>query len=1745
MPTAVHLLREHADTRPSDHAFRFVDEGMTPVSYQELDVAARKVAAALIDAGATGRPVLLLYPPGREYVAGFLGCLYAGALAVPAYPPDPTRLERTLPRLRALTADCGARIALSITGLAEAARSLREQAPELAALRWLATDALPDSLAGSWTQPRLDERTPALLQYTSGSTGTPKGVLLSHANLLHNSGLIHRGFESTRDDIGMSWLPPYHDMGLIGGILQPIYGGFTPALMSPLRFLHRPMAWLEAISQLGVTISGGPNFAFDLCVRKSTPQQRAELDLSRWTVAFCGAEPVRADTLDRFAEAFAPAGFRYDAFYPCYGMAEATLIVTGGRRHVSPTVHLGSPSQRPGAGRQVTCGRALGGQHLVIVDPDTAAECPPGTVGEIWLNGPSVAEGYWHRPEETERTFRARLRSDPDRHYLRTGDLGFLDANRELVVTGRRKDLIIVRGRNIYPQDLEHTVEAGVPWLRPGCGAAFAVERESGERVGVACEIARRDATPPAAEIIAAVRQTVAETHEVGLSLVVLLAPGQVPKTSSGKIQRYACQLRYLAGDFSPDSPGVVACWDETDPGTGSAAGSVDSLDPLTAVVARALEVPVESVRPDTPLTRLGLDSLRAIELRHSLEADLGVRVSLSELLSGADLNTLARHAEHAEGGVEPVHQATRSASPDTPAGPEYELPAGEGQRALWFVQRWAPETTAYQISRAARIDSELDVDRLDRAFRDLVDRHPSLRTSLPDRDGEPVQRVRPWSGPVLARHDATGLDEAGLRNLMQAEASRPFDLGQGPLFRATLFTRGPADHVLLVSLHHVITDFWSLSLMVRELLARYRSGEVNPPTSGGHRVQALDPVVEAARLEYWRRTLRGAPPMLDLPTSFPRPKLQSLRGARRRFRLDPDRLRALDEFAGNAGVTRFVALLAGFAALLARYTRDTEVVIGTPTAGREHHDSRDQLGYFVTPVPLRIPVPPGISFRELARQVRETVLGALDHAVPFPRLVEAVRPLRDPGRPVLTQAMLVLHQPPAGTPDLGGFAVADETARTDLGGLLARPLGLAASDSAFDLSLILAEVAGGLSGVVEYCPDLFDADTVSGLTDHLAGLLAAAVTRPDAPLATVDPLDDATRKQVLAIGDLGAVPYADRTTVHALLSRQATRNPDAVAVVSGSRTMSYSELDRRSDQVAAVLRDRYGVARGSLVAVLLERDDPDLVVSFWGILKAGAAYLPLDPKLPRNRLDWMLRDAAPVALITDTAMSDRLPDRSGTVRCRLDEVDWNRVDPAAAGDAGAGPDDLAYVFYTSGSTGRPKGVMVPHRGVCNLAEAFATRFGIGSADRVLQYASCGFDAWILETVPAQLRGAALHLVPAEAVPPGPLLVELLERQQVTAAILAPAVLAALPETARLPRLTRLVSAADVCPVDLVDRWAPGRHFLNAYGPTEVTVCATTAVCRPSPRRPPIGGPLDNVRLYVLDRSMRPVPEGVPGELYIGGPGITWGYLNRPALTAERFLPDPFGATPGARLYRTGDRVRWLAGGELDFLGRVDQQVKIRGVRIEPGEVEARLMELARPREVAVIARDRPERVEEAVELVAYLVADTHRPAVAELRAGLRAELPEPLVPSAFVYLDRLPRGASGKLDRQALPAPTLADRGVSASVAPGTDLERTVAEVWAAALGHQTVGARDHFFDELGGSSLVVAKVTTELGRRLGREIPVTHLFEHPTVESLARRLRQEAAPDAPVTDPTGQSQGERVAEARRKALARRRNRR
>jgi acyl-CoA synthetase (AMP-forming)/AMP-acid ligase II len=569
--TLVDLLRYRALHQPCKIAFTFLQDGETEASsltYQELDRQARAIAAQMQSLGGRGERALLLYPPGLEFIEAFFGCLYAGVVAVPAYPPRP---NQCLSRLQAIVADAQATIALTTTTVLSNVERQFAQSGNLQDLRWLATDNIASALASDWQEPTVSSDNLAFLQYTSGSTGTPKGVMVSHGNLLHNSALIHKCFEHTPNSRGVIWLPPYHDMGLIGGVLQPLYGGFAVTLMSPTAFLQKPLRWLQAISRYKATTSGGPNFAYDLCVRKIKPEHLASLDLSSWEVAFNGAEPIRAETLERFAAAFEPCGFRASAFYPCYGMAETTLIVSGGLKTAPPvlkTVQGDALEQNrvvpafrntDGARTLVGCGQTWLGQQIVIADPETLTRCGGNEVGEIWVCGKSVAQGYWRKPEETEKTFNAYLADTDEGPFFRTGDLGFLQDG-DLFITGRLKDVVIIRGRNHYPQDIELTVEKSHPALRSACGAAFAVEVKGQERLVVVQEVERSYLRKlDVNEVVGNIREMVAQEHDLQVYTVLLLKTGSIPKTSSGKIQRHACQNRFLTGSLD-----VVEDWSES-----------------------------------------------------------------------------------------------------------------------------------------------------------------------------------------------------------------------------------------------------------------------------------------------------------------------------------------------------------------------------------------------------------------------------------------------------------------------------------------------------------------------------------------------------------------------------------------------------------------------------------------------------------------------------------------------------------------------------------------------------------------------------------------------------------------------------------------------------------------------------------------------------------------------------------------------------------------------------------------------------------------------------------------------------------------------------------------------------------------------------------------------------------------------------------------------------------------------------
>ncbi|WKZ47158.1 MAG: amino acid adenylation domain-containing protein [Anaerolineales bacterium] len=2844
--TLLGLLRMRAESHPDRLAYRYLQDNedeIVAITYAELDRRARAIGAWLETHGARGERVLLLYPAGLDYIASFFGCLYAGAAAVPAYPP---RLNRPVPRIQAIVADSQAKFALTTSAILHNIEQRFEQSPDLHALSWLNTEQVSPSLEAEWRDPNVDADTLAFLQYTSGSTSQPKGVMLTHGNLMHNLKAIRHGFQLDVTDTGVFWLPSYHDMGLIGGILEPMFMSVASTLMSPVSFLQKPFRWLDAISKYKATTSGAPNFAYDLCVDKITQEQLETLDLSAWKLAFCGAEPIRPETLERFARTFGLVGFRKSSFYPCFGMAESTLIVSGGDGPAEPRtltvdrkalerdqVATASPNDA-NALTMVNCGKSIVDQRIVIVNPATLNQCAENEVGEIWVTGPSVAKGYWGLEDETRYTFGAHTADTHDGPFMRTGDLGFLQ-NGELFITGRLKDLIIIHGSNHYPQDIELTVEASHPALQSSAGAAFSVSENGKEQLVIVQEVTRQGRQADVNEVASAIRQAVAEKHDLQAFAIALVKPMSIPKTSSGKIQRRATKADFLNGELElvgewrknlpsplrqaqrgaltplplgegdsgslllsgeglgmresrashssqpkqntqtiqsflltrvasmlemdasaidprqpftyyglgsvqavsltgdlesflnrklsptlawdyptieslsnflandsqpakistpqptfsnvnepiaivglscrfPQAEGPQAFWEllrngvdavtevpserwdvdqfhadepaagkvttrfgafldnvdlfdpaffgispreaaRMDPqqrlllevswealenafipptslagtrtgvfvgissydysrlqfddhemidayaGTGNAhsiaanrlsyvfdlrgpsmavdtacssslvsvhlacqslrsgesdvalaggvnliltpeltitfsqarmlapdghcktfdanadgyvrgegcgvvvlkrlsdamrdgdnilalirgsavnqdgrsngltapnglaqqdvirtalnqagvtpnqisyieahgtgtplgdpiemaslnavlngdsnqrviVGSVKTnighlesaagiaglikvvlamqnesipphlhlkeinpylsldgsrieigtylrpwkrrdqprfagvssfgfggtnahivlsdapslesdsllsttlerprhlmtlsaknesslqqlaqslsdsirntqyevrditftsnttrshfehrlaiqasvkdellkglddflstiverdgiplatdsagyhpaprnsnvitgyakpsaqpkiaflftgqgsqyagmgkqlyetqpvfratldecaailnpilnrslleiifadkndstinqttytqpalfafeyalaqmwlswgikphavmghsvgeyvaacvagafslenglrliaergrlmgglpdngtmvavfadaskitdtlkpfanqvsiaasngpdntvisgeksaiqsvvdeltkfgisskpltvshafhsplmdsildefesfaqriqfsnsqillisnvtgevashldatywrdhiraevkfsagmqslvdlgidafieigpapvllgmgkrclpesksawlpslrqnqdewqtiLDSLAKLYVQGAEVdwngfdrgysrkkvalpnypfdrqrywldvdanketrkqvdrdtgkqvntvsprsngkakdekvverkngkvranpplplgeglgrraePVEAVRErldhqltkdgienfiqqqtarilgmdatrlslDTPLDTLGLDSLMAMELKNSLEKNLGAQISVASLLQGPTIASLAAEALTNLKSAKTENDAQFIVAQNASS----ESPLSVGQQALWFLHQLMPDELSFNVAGALRIRGELNIPALQSAFDQLVARHESLRSTFHAVNGEPIQRVHDSMNGIFRLADSSTLDDDTLRDQLARDAHASFDLEAGPVIRAALHRTRDDSHILLLAMDHIVTDFWSMTVLARELLMLYEAnkralGGVLAAEDGGliklpelparysDYVRWEATMLESGRGEtlwnYWQTQLRAQLPALNLPTDRPRSPMQTYRGDSEHLFMDAELYEQLKTLAQENGATLFMTLLAAFQTLLHRYSNQEEFLVGSVTAGRSHAELSNLVGYFINPIALKADFSGNPSFSELLQRVKQTALGAFEHQdYPPALLAKRLGIQRDSSRPPLFETMFILQKAhESDVQALSPFALGLDGARMEASGLVLESIALGGEPAQFDMTMMMAELNNGLAAALQYNVDLFDAETIQRMLKHFDALLHEIAADPTKPVSTYSLLDDLEQQKILVEWNQTQADYPREAGVHELFEAQAKKTPDAVAVqydhrpegLDGEtqrrdenlRDVTYKELNKRADDVAKVLVAN-GVKPNTLVGLFVSRS-VEMLVGLLGVLKAGGAYLPLDPSFPSERLAFMLEDSNASIILTLTSLLSQIPENKAEVICldALDEAKGKRGKKAKAS-----ADDLAYIIYTSGSTGKPKGVQIHHRAVVNFLCSMQKDLGINAFDSLLAVTTLSFDIAVLELLLPLTVGAKVVIASSEVVADGALLAQSLTDSQITFMQATPASWRLLLEVGWTgkPDL-KILCGGEALTNDLAEKLLQrGAQLWNVYGPTETTIWSTIykvdSIQAGISNTVPIGKPIANTQIYILDSNLQPAPIGVIGDLYIGGDGVSRGYLNRPELTSERFIINPF--DDSTTIYKTGDLARYLADGNIEFFGRSDQQVKVRGYRIETGEIEVALMGHPSVKQAVVVAWK--ERSSDAA-LVAYVVSAVPGEEVehVHLRDYLRTKLPEYMVPSVFVNLESLPLTPNGKVDRKALPAPSQARADLRAQyVAPRTPLEEELADVCAQVLGlsAEQVGVNDNFFD-LGGHSLLGTRLVFLLREKYGlqaADLPLRALFENPTVANLA----------------------------------------
>jgi len=1609
------------------------------VSYAELNRRANRLAHHLRSLG-VGPDVRvgICVERSLEMMVGLLALLKAGGAYVPLDPGYPAE------RLAYMLEDSAPAAVLTQSHLRDRVDVAGVPVIELDDASAWASEADTNPGRGGLTPDHL-----AYVMYTSGSTGRPKGVAVRQRNVVNRLTWMQRDWGLAPGDAILQSTTLSFDVSVYE-VLWPISVGGRVVLARADGQMD-PGYLVDAIQSERINIVNFVPSMLQLFLEH--PQVERCTYLHR---APCGGEALSPTLARRFRERL-PWVSLHNRYGPTEAAASVTMRVEGQERGGSP----------------VPIGRPVANTRVYVLDA-RGEPVPVGVAGELYIGGVGVGRGYLDRPEQTAERFVADPFSrEPGARLYRTGDLARWLADGTVEFLGRTDFQVKVRGFRIELGEIEGRLAA-----HPGVRDAVVLAREDvpGDKRLVAYVVGDADTESLRAHLAAALPEYMVPAAYVRLE--------QLPLTPNGKLDRDALP--------APEASAYAAREYEAPVGETEAA--------LAEIWAEVLRL--DRVGRWDDFFDLGGHSLLAVQVISRVRQVLEVEVALGQVFTRPVLKDFARELETA---------AQAPLPPVEPVARDGRVPLSFAQARLWFLDRLGGLGSAYHIHKRVPFRGELHREALVCALGAIVARHEALRTVFAEVDGVPEQRIAPaGAGFHLVEHDLGGEDDrrAALDRLAAEETDAPFDLERGPLIRGRLVRLAADHHVLLVTMHHIVSDGWSMEVLARELGALYAAFQRGEPSPlPALPVQYADYAVWQRRwvagevlreqADYWARTLAGAPELLELPIDHPRPARMDHAGAQLGMTLDTELTEGLKALSRRHGTTLFMTLLAAWATMLGRLSGQDEVVIGTPTANRGRREIEGLIGFFVNTLAVRVDLHDAPTVAELLGRVKRRALEAQHNQdIPFEQVVERVDPARSLAHTPLFQVMFAWQNTPGGDP--GQPAPTQGAAR--------RP---ARATAQFDLSLTLVERGGRITGGVEYRTALFEQETVERYLGYLRRLLEEMVAGEGRSVARLELMPPAERGRVVDEWNATDVPCPEGWCLHELFERRAEETPGGTAVVFEGGNVTYAQLNARANRLAHHLRS-LGVGPDARVAVCAERT-PEMVAGLLAVLKAGGAYVPLDPAYPEERLRYLLEDSAPVAVLTQAHLRRRV-ESAGVPVIELDAAspEW-AGGPDANPERGALlPEHLAYVIYTSGSTGRPKGVMVAHRSVHRLVAAVQAGFGLRTDDRSLQFASVAFDASVEEIFGALLTGALLVLRTEAWLEGAHAFWRRCEENGVTVVDLPTRFWQLLvgEPSAPIPPCVRLV----VIGGEAVDPAALGAWFgisghrpllLNTYGPTEATVDATLREVTADPATwRSIGGPVANTRVYVLDRRGEPVPTGVAGEVYIGGAQVARGYLDRPALTAERFVPDPFAAGPGARLYRTGDLGRWLADGTIEYLGRTDFQVKIRGFRIEPGEIEARLAEHPQVREAVVVAR---EDAPGDTRLVAYVVGDEAAGADV-LRAHLAATLPEHMVPAAYVRLSALPLTPTGKLDRPALPAPE-GEALAREYEAPQGEVEVALAEIWAGLLGVERVGRGDDFF-ALGGHSLLAVQVVSRVRQAMEVEIALGVVFESPVLAALAERI-------------------------------------
>ncbi|MEH2095023.1 amino acid adenylation domain-containing protein, partial [Nostoc sp.] len=1678
------LFEAQVERTPDAVAVVFENQQLT---YHQLNCRANQLAHYLQSLGV--KPDVLVgicVERSLEMLVGILGILKAGGAYVPLDPEYPQD------RLRFMLEDAAVSVLLT-------QQKLVEKLPEhQARVVYLDTDwQLLNQLSLENLISGVQENNLGYVIYTSGSTGQPKGVAMNQLPLcnlilwqLQNSPISSSGVKT------LQFAPVSFDVSFQEMFSTWFSGGTLLLIVEQLR--REPLALLGLLQEQAVERLFVPFVAL---------QQLAEVAVSNELVTSNLREIITAGEQLQITPAISKWLTQLSdcTLHNHYGPSESHVVITFTLINSVETWPPLPPIGRPIANTQI-----------YILDK-YLQPVPVGVAGELHIGGVSLARGYLNRPELTQEKFipnpfrRSRGAGEQGSRggesLYKTGDLARYLPDGNIEYLGRIDNQVKIRGFRIELGEIEAVLSQ--------C-----------EDVQVCCVIARED-TPGDKRLVAYIVTQLEQTLTVSVlrqflksklpdymvpSAIVILE--SLPLTPNGKVNRRALPAPEPSSELlekyvAPRTP----------------------IEEILALIWQQV-LKVELLGRHDNFFELGGHSLLATQLISRVRSSLKVELPLRSLFAAPTIAQLAPsiqqlQQQNLEIAAPPILSRTGNA----------ELPLSYAQQRLWFLDQLEPNSASYNILFGLCLAGTLNVAALQQSLIEIIHRQEALRTNFITVDGQAAQIIQTetnWTVTVVdLQHLPLTEQKTAAQKLVQEQTIQPFDLESEALIRATLVMLSPTEQWLLVCMHHVVSDGWSISVFVQELQALYNAysqGQLSPLTPlpiqyadfAIWQREWLQGEVLNSQLSYWEQQLANAPTFLPLPTDRTRPAVQTFNGAYLEFALSGELTQKLVKLSQQQGVTLFMTLLTAYNTLLYRYTGQTDILVGTPIANRDRAEIEGLIGFFVNTLVMRTNLTENPSFSELLPRIREMALSAYAHQdLPFEMLVEALQPERDLSHTPLFQVMFVLNNPPISEIELTGLTVSS--------------LPIESASAKFDLILGMQNTNNGLVGWWEYNTDLFDCSTIERMTGHFVTLLESIVANPQERISQLPMLTASEQQQLLVEWNDTSVDYPQDKCIHQLFEEQVERTPDAVAVVFENQQLTYHQLNCRANQLAHYLRS-LGVGADVLVGICVERS-LEMVVGLLGILKAGGSYVPLDPEYPQDRLSFMLEDAQVSVLLSQQQLVEKLPEHQARVVCL--DTDWQIIPQSNQQNpiVGVQASNLAYIIYTSGSTGKPKGAINTHLGICNRLLWMQQAYQLTEIDCVLQKTPFSFDVSVWEFFWPLLTGARLVVAKPGGHRDSGYLVNLILEQQVTTLHFVPSMLQIFLEEPGLKdcsSLKRVICSGEPLPKELQERFFAclGCQLHNLYGPTEAAIDVTFWECQSESnlKTVPIGRPISNTQIYILDQNLQPVPVGVPGELHIGGAGLAKGYLNRPELTQEKFIPNPFSGSRRAgeqrsrgtgerrrkiaqspasspRLYKTGDLARYLPDGDIEYLGRIDNQVKIRGFRIELGEIEAALSQHQDVQTSVVIVRE-DNRGDKR--LVAYIVPQPQiTPTVSVLRSFLKEKLPEYMVPSAIVILESLPLTSNGKIDRRALPAPELSSELSDKYVTPRTPLEEILAQIWIQVLKIELVGRHDNFF-ELGGHSLLATQLISRMRSSLKVELPLRSLFAAPTIAELAPLIQQ-----------------------------------